>query len=423
MSTKVSTLDSNEYKAVDSKKSKGKVDFITKVSRFHLINKYKLFGVKKFTDSQLDQYIEYLNEEKIKYDKEKINLEAKLASEKLKYEQKVEEFASMKPKKFSQRKFNKLNFQHEIDEYAINSDISDNQEAIKENDKLLQEAKDEKSVRNFETVNIGNYSLNFNDGQKDLDDTLEEKIISETKHSINRELGDSSVQEDFEVPSFDKVDMDHVIENLDDKITKLEESKNENKNEIESNNIEDEDVKVSSELEQTMSDLNTKTLSLKENVKKSSVEVVESNIESLTSELSSIWTELVQKVLAEAEMTANKKFDEFRNKLEVENEKNINLTNELNNTKEELNKSNDKISEKDKEIEELKKSLAQKDEELKAKDDKINEMSEGSKHYTDEIDRLTAENNNFRISMRTLLQSASNAMMATMDTPEEGKIK
>lgn len=77
---KISRLDSNSYVIEDSRKSKGKISLITKIKTFFKYVKNKLifdanYDIEKLKDSSLDEYIDFLNNEKITLEKavEKIN--------------------------------------------------------------------------------------------------------------------------------------------------------------------------------------------------------------------------------------------------------------------------------------------------------------------------------------------------------------
>lgn len=416
MKAKISTLENNEYSVIDNRKSKGKIDFITKVSRFNLIVKYKLFGIEKFTDAQLDKFIDCLNEAKINYKQDKINLEAKLAAEKEKYEKKTEEVASLDPKDFSEDKLDKLDTQFETVESNINAEIDEIKKLAKANREVLKEAKAEKEAR-IEPVNLGDYELNFprpEEAKEDEEEDLEEKIIDETKESIeNAEIANSPINVENETLD------DELMKKLSDKISEMEEGKKEKPEET----PVDLNIALSEELEKSMDDFNEKTINLKNEVKDSSMRVVESNIERLTTEMVVGMNKVVQDVFNEAMQVVDAKLAEFKNQLAIENEKNTNLTNELNTTKSSLDNANNTISERDREIEELKQTIAKKDEEIQKRDNTINDMTERSKGFTDEIDKLTAENTNFRTTIKTLLSSASNAMLATPNLEEEVKTR
>ena len=387
MDVKVSTLEGKEYKQVESKKSKGKLTFIEKVSRFFLINKYELYGVKSLSDKQLDEYIDYLNDNKVTYEKNKIDLEIKLQKAREKNDEKLEKIASKKPSKHTKTSIEALNKSFEMTNKIHENNMSYYNELDEENNKKLEEANGEKEARDIDPFNIAGF-----DTKMEVDN-LEDKIINQTKVDISLD--------DNDIHSVNKSNSDEdIIKNLGS----YDDIENGNKNINTDKNMSSD---LNSKMEQSMKDFNEKANKLRETVKNNSISSIESQIEKLASELTSETVNLVQAVLSETNITIEKALSEIENKVAIENEKNLNLTNELDQTKKELDEKNNVISSKDSEIEALKQALATKDQELEEKNSKIAKVDEDFQVLNDEIRRLSEENTNYKTTISTLFGQAA----------------
>ncbi len=58
---KLSVLNEKKNRIEGNRKSKGKFSFVQKIKYFYLTFKYSLMGVEKFTDNELNAFIELLN--------------------------------------------------------------------------------------------------------------------------------------------------------------------------------------------------------------------------------------------------------------------------------------------------------------------------------------------------------------------------
>lgn len=413
MKIKLSTLRNTRYVAVENRKSKGKLNFIDKIKYLYLLFIHKKFGLDVLETSELNEYIEILNKKNIVYDKQKLKLENK--------NQQTDE-------KFSEN-LDALSYEREIEEedYKDELEIADSKHEMV--NKKLNEVEEnidkvQNSIAEAKQIIDKREMLAIEDTLLKKADMYAEEAVSSNNNKVENILDNSNeeVEEKTELSEETFGELAEAIKETSSQVNKIT-SLDEMQEEKEETNVNN-DVDTSEEKDENMDYLENFFSEIKnhtEAAKSDAVKSVESNIETVYAEMAKGVTLLFKNVVNDLKKQGEEAIGKVNDELDSECSKNAVLTQEKEDLSNALDETNKVVSDRDKEIEELKATIAARDSEIASQKEQIENLNSTISDKDVEISNLTAENKNYKTTVRTLLSTKASEMENELE--EEAKVK
>lgn len=402
---KISRLDSNSYVIEDSRKSKGKISLITKIKTFFKYVKNKLifdanYDVEKLKDSSLDEYIDFLNNEKITLEKavEKINSD---------FDEKEENLTPDETIELAQET------QMELDDLKVQKEKIDSklEDAISERDarEELREVEEE-----LPEVELSNNDINLPENELAKINLSIEENMEEKLQPIDYE------QEIAEIGKDDEEDIH--IEPIEQPVSFTQPEP-----------VQEEKVALVSQPnpeEETM-------INIQNDYKNSVANIQKEYTENFGKEFS----EIVNKIMNETEKYANRQVEEITKvSKEAINNANSNTQRVLDEksriekdrdqykahyeqTLDTVEEKNRTISSKDDEIKSLKEEIERKNQEISARDKSIQELNVSISEKDGKISNYETIIEDYKVTLTTMTRELGrNFQISSQVEPEQNEV-